>query len=108
MATVRDLMRHTSGLTYGIFGNTPVDKMYRAKDVLDRNSSLNDMADKLGQIPLQYEPGTKWYYSVSTDMLGCLVEKVSGKPLGKFFQENIFNPLDMPVKKQIIGCATMP
>ena len=93
--TVRDLLKHTSGLTYGIFGNTPVDKMYRAKDVLNRNSSLNDMADKLGQIPLQYEPGTKWHYSVSTDMLGCLVEKVSGQPLGKFFQEKIFDPLDM-------------
>lgn len=93
--TVRDLLRHTSGLTYGIFGNTPVDKMYRSKNVLSHKSSATAMTSKLGQIPLQYQPGTKWHYSVSTDVLGCLVEKVSGKGLGEFFQERIFEPLDM-------------
>ena len=62
--SVRDLFRHTSGLTYGFFGNTPVDKMYMAKSVLDRDSSLQDMIDKLSEIPLLHQPGTKWHYSV--------------------------------------------
>lgn len=93
--TVRDLLRHTSGLTYGFFGNTAVDKMYREKKVFDRQSNLEDMAGKLGEIPLLYQPGTKWHYSVSTDMLGYLVERVSGQLLDKFFRKRIFKPLGM-------------
>ncbi len=93
--TVRDLLRHTSGLTYGFFGNTAVDKMYRKEGVLDKKTSLNDMAEKLGKIPLLHQPGTKWHYSVSTDVLGHLVEKVSGEPLDEFFQRRIFKPLSM-------------
>lgn len=91
--TVRDLLRHTSGLTYGFFGNTAIDKMYREKGVF--GGSLEDMADKLGEIPLLYQPGTKWHYSVSTDVLGYLVEVVSGKPLDRFFRRRIFRPLGM-------------
>jgi CubicO group peptidase (beta-lactamase class C family) len=93
--TVRDLLRHTSGLTYGIFGNTAVDKMYRERNVLDRESSLEDMAGKLSEIPLLYQPGTRWHYGVSTDMLGYLVERVSGRPLDEFFKKKIFRPLGM-------------
>jgi len=93
--TVRDLLRHTSGLTYGFFGNTAVDKMYREKGVLDRETSLDDMAEKLGEIPLLYQPGTRWHYSVSTDVLGHLVERVSGESLDAFFQSRIFEPLGM-------------
>jgi len=93
--TVRDLLRHTSGLTYGFFGNTAVDKMYREKATLGGDGDLEDMADKLGEIPLLYQPGTKWHYSVSTDVLGYLVEKVSGRPLDKFFRQRIFRPLGM-------------
>jgi CubicO group peptidase (beta-lactamase class C family) len=93
--SVRDLLRHTSGLTYGYFGNTAVDKMYRTKGVLNRKSSLQDMINKLNGIPLLYQPGTKWHYSVSTDVLGYLVQKVSGQPLDEFFRQNIFEPLDM-------------
>ncbi|MBI9016960.1 MAG: beta-lactamase family protein [Phycisphaerae bacterium] len=93
--TVRDLLRHTSGLTYGIFGNTPVDKMYRQQKILNRNIPLEKMTDSLGKIPLQYQPGTKWHYSVSADVLGALIERVSGESLDEFFQENIFKPLDM-------------
>ncbi len=93
--SVRDLLRHTSGLTYGYFGNTAVDKMYRAKGILNRKSSLQDMVNELSEIPLLYQPGTKWHYSVSTDVLGYLVQKVSGQPLDEFFQQNIFEPLDM-------------
>jgi len=93
--TVRDLLRHTSGLTYGFFGNTPVDKMYRAKNIFDWQSSLEDMVNKLSGIPLLNQPGTKWHYSVSTDVLGYLVQKVSGQSLDKFFEKRIFKPLDM-------------
>ncbi len=92
--TVRDLMRHTSGLTYGLFGNSPVDQMYRKKRILG-SRDLQSMVEKLGKIPLMHQPGTKWHYSVSTDVLGCLVEKVSGKKLDVFFRERIFKPLDM-------------
>lgn len=93
--SVRDLLRHTSGLTYGFFGNTAVDKMYIANGVLNRKSSLQAMINKLSGIPLLYQPGTKWHYSVSTDVLGYLVQKVSGQPLDEFFRQNIFKPLDM-------------
>ncbi len=93
--TIRDLMRHTSGLTYGYFGTTPVDAMYRDKHLLDRNTSLQDFVTQLTSIPLQYQPGTKWHYSVSVDVLGRLVEVVSGQTLDAFFAERIFKPLDM-------------
>ena len=93
--SVRYLLRHTSGLTYGYFGNTAVDKMYMANGVLNRKSSLQAMINKLSGIPLLYQPGTKWHYSVSTDVLGYLVQKVSGQPLNEFFEQNIFKPLDM-------------
>ena len=92
--TVRDLLRHTSGLTYGIFGDTPVDRMYRQQGILG-NKDLKEMVGRLGEIPLQNQPGTKWHYSVSTDVLGHLVERVSGQTLDVFFAEHIFTPLDM-------------
>ncbi|MCP4260605.1 MAG: beta-lactamase family protein [Planctomycetes bacterium] len=93
--TVRDLLRHTSGLTYGYFGNTAVDKMYMSRSVLGPKNSLQDMINKLSEIPLLYQPGTKWHYSVSTDVLGYLVQKISGQPLDEFFRQKIFEPLDM-------------
>lgn len=93
--SVRDLMRHSSGLTYGVFGNTPVDQMYRRAGILGRDTSLRQMVEKLGKIPLQHQPGTRWLYSVSTDVLGRLVEVLSGKSLDEFFQQRIFGPLDM-------------
>jgi len=93
--TVRDLLRHTSGLTYGIFGLTPVDLKYRAANVLDKSATLKEMAGKLGEIPLLYQPGTRFHYSVSTDVLGHVVERASGQTLGDFFAERIFRPLDM-------------
>jgi CubicO group peptidase (beta-lactamase class C family) len=92
--TVRDLMRHSSGLTYGIFGNSPVDQMYRKANILG-SRDLAEMAGKLGKIPLDYQPGSKWQYSVSTDMLGYVVERASHHKLDAFMQKHIFNPLDM-------------
>jgi CubicO group peptidase (beta-lactamase class C family) len=93
--TVRDLLRHTAGLTYGFFGNTPVDAAYGKINVLAPTSTLAGMTKKLGDLPLLYQPGTKWNYSVATDVLGRLVEVASGKSLDEFFAERIFIPLDM-------------
>jgi CubicO group peptidase (beta-lactamase class C family) len=95
-----DLLRHTSGLTYGFQERTPVDAAYRAA-VLDsvaawhgsRNSDAFVAA--LGQLPLEFDPGTAWNYSVSTDVLGVVVERLSGQSLDRFFAERIFAPLGM-------------
>jgi CubicO group peptidase (beta-lactamase class C family) len=92
--TVRDLLRHTSGLTYGVFGDTLVDREYRKAKVLS-DLNLVEFINNLTQIPLQYEPGSRWHYSVSVDVLGRLVEVLSGKPFDKFLEERIFIPLNM-------------
>ena len=91
--TIRDLLTHTSGLTYGFFGKTPVDEMYRSAGL--RNGTLKEMILKLSKLPLLYQPGTKWNYSFSTDVLGYLVEVISRKPLDEFLEERIFKPLKM-------------
>ncbi|PHR96624.1 MAG: serine hydrolase [Blastopirellula sp.] len=93
--TVRDLMRHTSGLNYGSSGNPAVDQPYKKADVLNRDTDLAAMTTKLSQLPLVYEPGQDWMYSVSVDVLGRVVEVISQQPLDQFFQERIFIPLDM-------------
>jgi CubicO group peptidase (beta-lactamase class C family) len=92
--TIRNLMRHTSGFSYGYFGNTEVDKQYRAVGIL-REKDLATFVKDLGQIPLQYEPGTRWHYSVSVDVQGRLVEVLSGMSFGEFLQKRLFEPLDM-------------
>jgi CubicO group peptidase (beta-lactamase class C family) len=93
--TMRELMTHTGGLTYGIFGESAVDKLYRQANVLDRNSSLQAMIDKLARIPLLHQPGSVWNYSVSVDVQGYIVEKLSRQTLPEFFAEHIFEPLGM-------------
>ncbi len=93
--TIRDLMRHTSGFTYGFLGNTAIDKQYNAHDVLSRQNTLSGSMDILGTIPLLYQPGARFNYSVSTDVLGYIVERVSGVDLATFFDKHIFHPLGM-------------
>jgi CubicO group peptidase (beta-lactamase class C family) len=92
--TIRDLLRHTSGLTYGVFSNTAVDQLYGRHNV-NNAETLADMVTALGEIPLMFQPGTRWNYSVSTDVLGRLVEVVSGQPFDVFLRERIFDPLRM-------------
>lgn len=92
--TIGELMSHTAGFTYGLFGSSPVDKMYQASNPLGA-ANLQEMINKLAQLPLAYQPGEGWVYSVSVDVQGYLVEKISGKPLGTFMRERIFNPLGM-------------
>jgi len=92
--TMQELMTHTAGFTYGYFGNTPVDKMYRDQKILgDKN--LQEMIDKLAKIPLLYQPGKGWTYSVSMDIEGYIVEKLSGQTLPDFMRDHIFTPLGM-------------
>ena len=92
--TIKHLLTHTSGLTYG-WGNKPVDKLYNELEVFKRGSTLADMVEKLGKIPLVFEPGERWNYGVSTDVLGYLVEVVSEMPFEEFLQAKLFKPLGM-------------
>ena len=92
--TVKHLLMHTAGLTYG-WGNKPVDARYREAKIREPGSTLVDMVKKLGDIPLVHEPGEKWTYSVSTDVLGYFVEVVSGMPFEEFLQTRLFKPLGM-------------
>ncbi len=92
--TIHDLMRHTSGLTYGLFGNTPIDQMYRKANIFAAKS-LADMVQTVATLPLLHQPGEFWEYSVSTDVLGRVVEVVSGMDLANFVQERILIPLKM-------------
>src|SRR5262249_32011350 len=92
--TMAELMSHTAGFTYGLFSNTPVDKMYMAPNVF-ASANLQEFVGKGARLPLLYQPGTKWVYSVWVDIQGYIVEKLSGKPLGVFMKENIFDPLGM-------------
>jgi CubicO group peptidase (beta-lactamase class C family) len=93
--TMRELMTHTGGLTYGLFSESAVDAMYVQANVLDLGSSLPAMIDKLARIPLRQQPGSLWHYSVSVDVQGYIVEQLSGQPLPEFFAEHIFEPLGM-------------
>ncbi|MCF6220215.1 MAG: beta-lactamase family protein [Robiginitomaculum sp.] len=92
--TIRDLMRHTSGLAYG-FAPTPIDTLYNETGVLSFDRNLEQFSQKLAAMPLLYQPGTQFNYSVSTDVQGRLVELFSEQTLGDFLKENIFKPLGM-------------
>lgn len=92
-----DLLRHTAGLTYGFQQRTNVDAAYRKFGFGDRAAAgtLQEMIEGLGKIPLEASPGEVWNYSVSTDVLGYLVGKVSGLPFEEFLRQRIFTPLGM-------------
>jgi CubicO group peptidase (beta-lactamase class C family) len=89
-----DLLRHTSGLTYGFQQRSNVDAGYREKKIAEAGT-LQSMIDDLARMPLEFSPGEAWNYSVSTDVIGYLLGKISGKPLEQFLKERIFNPLGM-------------
>jgi CubicO group peptidase (beta-lactamase class C family) len=93
--TIRELMSHTGGLTYGLFSRSQVDLLYVERGVLDPASNLHEMVKKLGQIPLWRQPGSAWQYSVSADVQGYLVEVLSGKTFDQFLDERVFGPLGM-------------
>jgi len=93
--TIQDLLRHTSGITYGFFGDLLVKKAYVDANVYDGDFDNAEFAERLAKLPLAFQPGTTWDYSNSTDILGRLVEVVSGKSLLAFEKENILDPLGM-------------
>ena len=93
--TIQDLFRHTSGLTYGFFGNTLVKKMYVDTKVWNDYPSNAELVDRLAKLPLASQPGTVWDYSHSTDVLGRLVEVISGQSLYQFEKERLLDPLGM-------------
>ena len=94
---VVDLMRHTSGLTYGFQSRTNVDAIYRKLKLAESHGDhdLEGFIAELGKLPLEFSPGEAWNYSVSTDVVGYLVQKVAGKPLSQVLAERIFDPLKM-------------
>jgi len=93
--TIHDLFRHTSGLTYGFFGNTLVKKMYVETKVSKDLTSNAELVDRLSKLPLAYPPGTTWDYSYSTDVLGRVVEVISRQSLYQFEKERVLDPLGM-------------
>jgi CubicO group peptidase (beta-lactamase class C family) len=93
--TVQDLLRHTSGLIYGTRGKSLVNAAYIDAKIGSRDDSTEEFVAKLSKLPLRFSPGDRWEYGVSTDVLGRVVEVVSGKTLGEFLNERIFTPLGM-------------
>lgn len=94
--TIQDLMRHTSGLLYGGRGTTALHKLYPASSVATVNEMTGpELIDKLAALPLAYQPGAVWDYSLATDVLGLVVEKASGATLGGYLRERLFAPLNM-------------
>jgi CubicO group peptidase (beta-lactamase class C family) len=113
-----DLLTHTSGLTYGFMMRSAVDAAYRRAKLMDRDTTggLSGMIDQLARIPLDFSPGTAWNYSVSIDVLGYLVEKLSGMSFGEFLRRRLFEPLGMndtaffvpPEKTGRFACCYQP
>ena len=95
--TMIDLLRHTSGLSYGFQERTPVDAAYRKAKLDDFQSSrtLDEFIAELAKIPLEFDPGTGWNYSVATDVLGAIIQRIEGKPLFDVYRERLFGPLGM-------------
>jgi CubicO group peptidase (beta-lactamase class C family) len=94
-ATVQDLLRHTAGLTYEFLGAAEVQRQYATLQIGSRDRSNAEFSQTLGGLPLMYQPGSVWAYSRATDVLGRLVEVLSGQTLGEYLRDSIFTPLGM-------------
>ena len=93
--TFRNVLSHTGGLSYG-WDPHPVDAAYRAAKVeRGPGMTVNTFLERIGSMPLRYDPGSKWLYSMSTDVCGAIVERLSGVPFDEYLAENIFKPLGM-------------
>jgi CubicO group peptidase (beta-lactamase class C family) len=94
--TLQDVFRHTAGFTYGYFSDTPVDQAYRAAGIAyDKVGSVKELVDKLATMPLLYQPGERWVYSFSHDVLAYLVEYFSGMRFDDYCRKTVFEPLGM-------------
>lgn len=94
--TIADLLRHTSGLTYGRTALSQADAAFNRVNPLDPTRTLQQMGERLGDVPLIFHPGEDWVYGISIDVLGRVIEVVSKQTLDEFFRKRIFEPLDMP------------
>ena len=93
--TIRDVMAHTSGLTYHFLDDSPVSRLYEKGKLLSADCSLADGIEDLASFPLAFQPGTRWHYSLGIDVAARLIEVISGRSLGEFLRERIFAPLGM-------------
>jgi CubicO group peptidase (beta-lactamase class C family) len=93
--TIHDLLTHMSGLSYSIMERGHVDEAYRKLGIADGTGTLRDMVEKVAALPLEFSPGTRWGYSIAADVVGHLVELMSGQPLDAYLEEKIFAPLAM-------------
>jgi len=93
--TIRDLLTHTSGLTYGRDPADPVDRLYVEAGLWGPEVTLDELVRRLGELPLRFQPGTRWQYSFATDVCGRLVEIIAGRPFDQYLREAIFEPLGM-------------
>jgi CubicO group peptidase (beta-lactamase class C family) len=93
--TIRHLLLHTSGLLYGDAAGSPVEKLYAQARIDRQDEPLDEKVRRIAQLPLAHQPGSSWTYGLSTDVLGRLVEVVSGQPFDSFLKERIFDPLAM-------------
>ena len=92
--TMQQLLNHTAGLSYGFDPNDPVDQAYQKADLFGAKD-LDDFIAKVAELPLMYEPGEQWHYSIAVDVTGLVVQRLSGQPFDVYLQENLFDPLDM-------------
>jgi len=114
--TIRELMTHTAGFTYGRFSQSQVDELYVKADIQDPKTTLAVMMDKLASIPLRQQPGTVWHYSISVDIQARLIEVLSGMPFDAYLQQHVFEPLNMvdtdfyapPEKADRLAVSYMP
>jgi CubicO group peptidase (beta-lactamase class C family) len=106
--TVQDLLRHTSGLVYGPFGNTLVHQAYNRANLFDSGQTLAEFVTKLSKLPLAHQPGTVWEYGMSVDVLGRIVEVVSGMPFDRFLEERVTKPLGMPDTAFYLTASQVP
>jgi CubicO group peptidase (beta-lactamase class C family) len=93
--TIQDLMTHTSGITYGFYGDSMVRKAYKSADIYDGNFTNAEFAERIAQLPLAEQPGTLWDYGHSTDILGRVIEVITGKSLLQYEKESLLDPLGM-------------
>jgi len=93
--TIRHLLTHTSGLTYGWEPGSYVDSLYNASGVINWDEPIGDKVKQLATLPLKYQPGTRWEYGLSIDVVGYLVEVLSGFPLDEYLKNEVFDPLEM-------------
>jgi CubicO group peptidase (beta-lactamase class C family) len=106
--TMRQLMSHSAGFTYGAFGDSPADRLVRAANLTDPKSTLPKFIGKLAKLPLKHQPGSAWEYSVSVDVQGYIVEKLSGMPYDVYVREKILRPLKLTDTDFNVAPASRP